>query len=144
MPELAAAYVAGLLTNWILAAVLILREWRIEGSPRMRQVQRNLAPLGLRFSNSRDGVVALDGERPPSQIRTLMFLGLFCSMASWLGLVFQIIIAFSLEKLAHRERHALFGGDLAAKDLGDVSQIRALLSQSSESFRELDKTASLG
>lgn len=143
MPEIFAAYVAGLIANWILAATLIVREWRIEGSPRMLRLQRNLAPLELLFSNSRDGVVKLSDERPPSQIRTLMFLGIFCSMASWLGLIFQIIIAFSLEKLAHKERHALFSSRLGSEDLTDVSQIRAVMSQASASFRELDKTVAL-
>lgn len=144
MPELAAIYLAGLLANWLFAAVLVLREWRIETSPAMLRLQDNLGRLDLRFSNSRDAVVGSGGERPPSQIRTLMFLGLFCSMLSWPGLFFAILIAVSLEKLAHRERHALFATALARAELAETSQIRALLAASSASYRELDKTAAPG
>lgn len=143
MPELFAAYVAGLIANWILALILIVRELRIEASPRMQQVQRNLAPVGLIFANSQDGVVSLESERPPSQIRTLMFLGIFCSMASWLGLVFQMIIAFSIEKLGHKERGALFASAISKSELKDVSQIRALMSEISPSYRELYKSGAL-
>lgn len=139
MPEIAAAFAVGFILNWIFLVAVMWREWRIEKSLPMQRLQRNLAQQNLLFSNSQDAVVSLDAERPPSQIRTLMFLGVFCSMISWPGLVFAVIIVLSLEALAHKERKIFFASPLAQQELQDPLQIRNLLQQYSESFRRLDK-----
>jgi len=140
MPELAALYAMGFVANWIFAGFVIWREARIESSAPMSQLQLNLKKLNLRFVNAHDVISPREGEKPASQVRTLMFLAIFCSSLSWLGFLFQLIVVVSLEKLAHKERKILFETDIARKSL-EPSKIQSILATESESFRMLNKTS---
>lgn len=136
MPELAALFMSGFVLNWIFASAIIFREARIEASVKMRRLQDNLEKIDLRFANSQDEIVLRVGEKPPSQVRTLMFLAIFCSALSWLGFLFHVIIVISIEKLAHKQRRALFASPLVHK-AHDASEIRTILNNISESYRAL-------
>lgn len=127
MPELAAAYIAGFLANLLVAALFIVREWRIESGVRMHHLQRNLGRVGLWFANSQDALIDASAARPPSQVRTLVLLFAFCSFLSWPGLIFSIVISISLEKLAHREREKLFGSPLARGEDLPSGEVHAVL-----------------
>lgn len=135
MPELAASYAVGFFVVLVLTFLAMWREEQMARSPLMTQIQENLGTLGLRFSHSRDEVIKkADDRRQPSQRRTLLIMGVFCSALSWAGLFFFLLIAVSIEKLAHKERSHLLQSPLI--ESGPTSkQIQSWLEENSESYR---------
>ncbi len=129
MPELAAAYAVGFVACLALTLLYVFLRDRRRHSDGAKNVQTNLAKLGLFWSDSRDSIVPLtptsaDDESKRSQ-RTIGYTGLILSLLSWLGFVFLLVIMISERFLARsrRERN-LFTSELVRSSSLDANEVR--------------------
>lgn len=122
LPELAAAYVAGLIPSAALTALQVAMDGRKRRSPAMRLLQKNLAGVDLywaeshsQFRSLQDGSETADRE---SYLKSVTTLGAICFFLSWIGTFVQLVIVASAAKLAvPRLERVVFSSPLTSKTL---------------------------
>lgn len=130
-PEMAAAYVAGLIPSTLVAGAHLLLFRQKVRTPTWSQIQKNLNKVGMYWSESAAAVRTLADGAPETDItaymRGLRLLGLACIVLSWAGMFFHLIILLSLRYLAvPRIETAVLESSLAQRDLTSAEVMDAL------------------
>lgn len=133
MPEIAAAYAAGIFLTFCLVGLHIYLQSHKQKSLAMRQVQNNLKKINLFWSESESEIKAYEplAEKQDAEksIRSILISGVGFIFLSWLGFFLQLILMFSLKYLAvKRVETRLFESELAEKDL-DAEKSRDLVAK---------------
>lgn len=131
-PEMAVAYVAGLIPSTLVSGAHLLLFKRRINSPPVRLLQNNLAEVGLYWSESsasirecREGSAKRDEQL---YLRGVKILGLGCFFLSWVGVFFHLLILLSLRYIAMpRLERALMRSSLATRSLSAEETRRALI-----------------
>lgn len=129
-PEMAVAYVAGLIPSTLVTgAHLLLFRKKVNSAP-IQQLQRNLAEVSMYWSESGACVRTLAEGNPTDDariyLRGLKLLGLACFFLSWIGMFFHLIILVSLRYIAvPRIERAILSSRLAQRRLsqGEVMEV---------------------
>ena len=130
-PEMAAAYVAGLIPSALVTgAHLLLFRKKITSAP-MQQLQKNLATVGMYWSESGACIRTLAEGTPDSDsaiyLKGLKILGLGCFFLSWIGVFFHLLILCSLRYLAvPRIERAILNSALIRRPLGSAEVMDVL------------------
>ncbi len=130
-PEMAAAYVAGLIPSTLVTGARLLLFRQKVRSPTWLQVQKNLKVVGMYWSESAASVRTLAESHPvqdnASYMKGLKFLGFACIALSWAGVFFHLIILLSLRYLAvPRIEIAVLRSTLARRDLSSAEVMDVL------------------
>lgn len=130
-PEMAAAYVAGLVPSTLVAGAHLLLFRQKVRTPTWSQIQKNLNKVGMYWSESVAAIRTLADGAPESDtaayMRGLRLLGLACIVLSWAGMFFHLIILLSLRYLAvPRIETAVLKSSLAQRDLTSGEVMDAL------------------
>ena len=131
IPELAAAYVTGIVPSAALTGLhLYLFRKKIK-SPEMSTLQQNLQKVNLFWSESNGEVSTLEQGTPAQSERhyfkNVMIFGIIFLFLSWIGFFVQTLIMISLRYLAMpRVERALFASKLAHQNLNEA-EVRAEL-----------------
>jgi hypothetical protein len=126
MPELAMMYLGGVFSCFLASAVALFREYRKKQRPAYQTLQSNLAKIGLHWSDASDQLVPSREHKPFGLYKSLVILGFFCAALSWLGLLFFLILYFSVKNLGGRQKRILFTSDLARQQLSEIEIRRHL------------------
>jgi hypothetical protein len=132
-PEIAAVYVIGMIPAGIFSSFHYFRRKARSQSRSAKQLQNNLRKVGLCWIDLNGEISPYRANFESSQAealkKTFVTAGIATVVASWIGLLFHILIFLSYEKFAvtHLEQR-VFNSDLIRKDLG-VEQIQVLLTE---------------
>ena len=131
IPEIAAAYVTGLVPSSALTALHLYLFRRKIKSKEMHCLQSNLQKVNLFWSESNGEISTLEQGTPAlaerKYFRNVIIFGVFFFFLSWIGFSVQLAIMISLRYLAMpRVERALFASRLAHQDLPE-SDVRSEL-----------------
>lgn len=125
IPEIAAAYVAGLVPSSALTGLHLFLFRRKIKSKEMRCLQINLQKVNLFWSESNGEISTLEQGTPTlserKYFRNVLIFGVIFFFLSWIGFFVQLLIMISLRYLAMpRVERALFASRLAADELSEA------------------------
>jgi hypothetical protein len=129
MPELAMMYFIGAISCLGAAFIALFREYRKKQTPAYQTLQANLAKVGLYWSDASDRLVLARDQKPFGLYKSLVILGFFCAALSWLGLLFFLVLYFSVKKLSGRQKKNLFASGLAQGTLDEADVRKRLQDQ---------------
>ena len=121
-PEMAAAYVAGLIPSTLVTGAHLLLFRKKINSPAVHQLQANLRLVGMYWSESGACIRTLAEGTPSTDdriyLKGLKILGLACFFLSWIGMFFHLLILLSLRYLAvPRIERAILSSGLVRRTL---------------------------
>jgi hypothetical protein len=125
VPEVAAAYIAGLVPSSALTALHLFLFRRKIKSQEMQTLQANLHKVNLFWSESNGEISTLEQGTPTQSERkyfkNVLIFGVIFFFLSWIGFFVQLLIMISLRYLAMpRVERALFASRLAKEYLTEV------------------------
>lgn len=125
IPEMAAAYLTGLVPSAALTALHLYLFRRKIKSNEMTCLQTNLQKVNLFWSESNGEISTLEQGTPAQSerkyFRNVLIFGVFFFFLSWIGFFVQLLIMISLRYLAMpRVERALFASRLAAEELSEA------------------------
>lgn len=131
VPELAAAYVTGLVPSSALTALHLYLFRRKIKSAKMHTLQVNLQKVNLFWSESNGEISTLEQGTPAQSERryfkNVIIFGIIFFFLSWIGFFVQLLIMISLRYLAMpRVERALFASRLANEEMPE-KEVRAEL-----------------
>lgn len=121
-PELAAMYVVGWVPSGTVTGLQILWHRKKVKSAPYRQLQRNLQKVDLLW---RESTAQIEPFRKGKELqdlqnyeKNLLLMGVFFLLLSWLGLIFNLIVLFSVHFIAiSRHERKIFASELTSQDL---------------------------
>ena len=130
-PELAAAYVVGMIPSLALTALQASKNKRKIQSKPYLQLQKNLESIGKFWSDLESSIRELKAnskEKEQAKFqRTLWVSGLLFLFLSWAGFVFNLIIYISIYHLAiTRFEQRIYASDLTKRDLSAAETTQIL------------------
>jgi hypothetical protein len=136
VPELAAAYFAGMIACLCLTAVYSFLRVRRRCQPALQLMQRNLRKAGYYWSENSESLVLHDEGTPRAQEseikksdRNAILIGVLFSLLSWGGTLFLMVVMVSERFLAQsRKERKLLNSDLAKTDL-TAADVKSKLGQ---------------
>jgi hypothetical protein len=134
MPELAAIYVVGVLTGFLLTAVNIALGNRRRKGSASRTLQKNLRKIDLYWSDNEDKIVAWTETRENEDATKgnvgFAIAGAVISALSWPGVFFLGLLVLSEHVLARSRREkALFASPLSERDDLEKLEVQRLVGE---------------
>jgi hypothetical protein len=132
-PEMAVGYVIGVIPSLTATAVHFWLHKKKLKSPAFQQLQTNLASIHKFWSESQSRIVTLEDSSSEKDQhafkKSLAIMGTLFAFLSWMGLIFNIIVLWSVHSLAvTRLEQKVFSSDLSKKSLSP-SETQALVTE---------------
>lgn len=132
-PELAVAYVVGLIPSAMVTGIQLWFHRKKVRSGEYRQLQNNLKKVGLVWREAHSDFEEYQPEKESTDLKRfekdILLMGTFFFFLSWLGAIFNTIVLISVHFLAvtHKERK-IFASELSASDL-PIEKIQTILQE---------------
>jgi hypothetical protein len=132
MPELAAVYFIGLMVGLVCTATFVFYLKRRQKKSAYIILQYNLRKVGLFWSDNQDRLINWSHEVEMAEQadagRSITLTGILLSAFSWPGVLFFLIVIFSVLVLARsRSEKRIFSSDLSKSEL-DAQAVRSVVS----------------
>lgn len=132
-PEMAAAYVVGLIPSASVTGLQIWFHRKKVTNIRYRRLQENLKKVGLVWREANSELEEYQPEKETQDLqryeKDILLMGTFFLFLSWIGALFNTIILISVHFLAvSRKERKLFSSALAEKDLS-IEQVQEILQE---------------